>query len=279
MQITDVSQNRTMAAFDMLVPLINTILEEKGLIVFNNWEKCIKVYQGEYVDLGVTVGSPVLEKSVAYKSMATDQVYTGSVPKELHGYPFRVYAFPVKDDDGEVVGNITICKSLRKQERIKELSVNIASDLSQISSAIMQISTGMQEVAAVNSNVCNQVQETNEQMKSTDEILTLLRDIASKTNLLGINAAIEAAHAGEHGRGFGVVAQEIRQLSTTTKEQIEEIKNILDKIQESFDEINGKITCNNSVFQEQAASTEEITASVHALNAIANTLEELSKQF
>lgn len=279
MKITDVSQNAVMTAFDLLVPQINTLLEERALIVFNSREECIKFYPGEFVDLGIKVGSPVLEKSMAYKTMQENKIITGSVPKELHGHPFRIYSFPVEDEDGEVSGNITICKSLRKQDRIKELAENIARDLSQISSAIMQISTGMQEVATVNTDVCNQVQTTYDQMKNTEEILTLLKDIASKTNLLGINAAIEAAHAGEHGRGFGVVAQEIRQLSSTTKEQIEEIKNILDVIQESFNNINCKVTANTSVFQEQAASTEEITASVHTLNATANTLEELSKQF
>jgi len=281
MLITDISQNEVMKAFDRIIPQINALLEEKALIVFNNREHCIKVYPGEYVDLGVKVGSPVLEKSIAYKSMQTGETITGTVPKELHGYPFRVYAFPIRADDnsGEIIGNITICKSLRKQDRIKELSMSINNDIQQISSAISEISNGMQEISTVNNTICTQVQNTYEQMKNTEEILSLLREIASKTNLLGINSSIEAAHAGENGRGFGVVAQEIRQLSNSTKEQIEQIKKILEDIKTSFHNINCKVTDNSAVFEEQTASIEEITASIHTLNDTAITLEELAKEF
>ncbi|APU60094.1 methyl-accepting chemotaxis protein [Clostridium botulinum] len=137
----------------------------------------------------------------------------------------------------------------------------------------------VKNVSLTNSYILENVEKTNNEAKNTDEILEFVKNIANKTNLLGLNAAIEAVRAGESGKGFNVVATEIRKLSKSSAESIKKIENIIKNIQFSVSNITKNINQINVSFKEQASEFEEINATIENLTSTAKSLENISKDY
>lgn len=91
----------------------------------------------------------------------------------------------------------------------------------------------MEKIDLQMKNIHNTITKLSDQNRSIGEITSTVADIADQSNLLAVNAAIEAAKAGEHGRGFSVVAQEIRNLAEQSKKSTAQVKEILNEIQKS----------------------------------------------
>jgi methyl-accepting chemotaxis protein len=113
--------------------------------------------------------------------------------------------------------------------------------------------TGLQEVVT-------DIHEIARESEGLLEINSVMQNIASQTNLLSMNAAIEAAHAGEAGKGFAVVADEIRKLAESSSEQSKTIGNVLKKIKESIDKIT--------------KSTETVTTRFESIDSGVKTVAE-----
>ena len=113
----------------------------------------------------------------------------------------------------------------------------------------------------------------------TDQVIGLIKAVAGQTNMLGLNAAIEAARVGEQGRGFGVVAEEIRKLAASTGESIKKIESTLQTIRDDsrknyeqsrhIDEVMPQIA---QAITQVAGSVQEVNEMARSLNSMADSL-------
>lgn len=137
---------------------------------------------------------------------------------------------------------------------------------------VSQLKEKSDAITVANQSVTDVATELQEKIESAEEITQLIYQVSSQTNLLALNASIEAARAGEAGRGFSVVADEIRNLADNTKQSIDKITELLRGITQLSNQTMQLV--NNSV-QASAAQATYIDDVTNAFASISGVVEEL----
>ncbi|WP_373682296.1 methyl-accepting chemotaxis protein [Pseudomonas chlororaphis] len=140
-------------------------------------------------------------------------------------------------------------------------------------SVIDRTTTSIDHLAADMSTAMTQVEGLAANSEKIGSVLEVIRAIAEQTNLLALNAAIEAARAGEAGRGFAVVADEVRNLARRTQESVEETRQVIEELQSGTQEVVGAM--GNSHRQAQG-SVEQVGQAVTALRQIGDAVTVIS---
>lgn len=155
---------------------------------------------------------------------------------------------------------------------------DLADNSIEMKNSIESMSKGSVDMSDNVSAISEKLIETNNAIEQMTSILDAIEEIASKTNLLALNASIEAARAGESGRGFSVVAENIKTLAENTSDELNHIKNIIDHITDSFGECTDCINLVVSTNESNNNKTNEVINSFEVLSVgISSTRENLVK--
>ncbi|MFC2287527.1 MAG: methyl-accepting chemotaxis protein [Selenomonas sp.] len=133
------------------------------------------------------------------------------------------------------------------------------------------------EITDVQAEITRAAEDTRAQTENTLKMTELIMNISKQTNLLALNASIEAARAGDAGRGFSVVAEEVRKLADSSQEAVGKIVEALGSMEKASANIEEKIKSINLLLEEQAANMKEINTSVVQAKEISGDIEKLSK--
>jgi len=132
---------------------------------------------------------------------------------------------------------------------------------------VVETVDSINELAEAIENAAYTINQLGDETNEVDTILVSISGIADQTNLLALNAAIEAARAGEQGRGFAVVADEVRTLAARTQESTAEIRTMLDKLKSG----------GNNAVEVMSVGHAQAQASVEKANIAKETLQSITE--
>ncbi|MFV3378331.1 methyl-accepting chemotaxis protein [Pseudomonas sp. NY11226] len=154
------------------------------------------------------------------------------------------------------------------------VSASYANDQAGVGAQVVAVSSNaVKSLAAEISNAADAVRKLASESDSISQILKVIRGIAEQTNLLALNAAIEAARAGEQGRGFAVVADEVRALAQKTQRATSEIESLIMLLQQGTQEAVNSINSSQGKAADSVSQSERVS---EALNNIASSVLKIN---
>jgi len=264
-----------------VLPFLNDLSIKDIGVALTDREKYLLYKPGRELDLKVPPGTALKPGSAVARAMCEKRRIAVRVDKSVFGTPYIAVAIPLYDSDGSVIGSAVISETVETQDEIRNLAITLDENINVLASTTEEISAQSQEIAALSNRLVEVTQESQKQVKETNRVLGFIQSIASQTNLLGLNAAIEAARVGDAGRGFGVVAEEIRKLATNSADSIRKIDEVIKVIQRDSDQNLKHLIHVDEVINEIAEAITHVAGAiqqssglVHKLNSVADRLCE-----
>ncbi len=134
--------------------------------------------------------------------------------------------------------------------------------------AILTLTQEIQNSAQTEIELAQKIQQLSRDAEQVKEVLVVIGDIADQTNLLALNAAIEAARAGEHGRGFAVVADEVRKLAERTQKSLQEINATINVIVQSIVDSSERMTSNSKKVESLAEAATTVESKINGMFSV-----------
>lgn len=267
------------AAFDSFAPLLVEMFPEGGMMYITNLKQIIRrhVSTNFHID-NLQVGDPVDGLPLVREVMDKRKQISRELPAEKYGVPVLAVADPIMDEQGSIIGCFGLLIPKTMAASVREMSENLGKGLTEVSAAMEEMTASASEVAHQQELLNNELDKVSKLASEINQVLVFIKEIADETKMLGLNAAIEAARAGDTGRGFGVVAEEIRRLSDQSKETVVEIRDLIQRIEESIKATLKSSAVTLETTQQQAAATEEVNASTEEMTSLAEQLDHLASE-
>ncbi|GAU78981.1 methyl-accepting chemotaxis protein [Fusibacter sp. 3D3] len=268
-------ENLLEAHVAVLANVSNMFQEDFGVAIADK-EKFIAYFPASDIDLKTKTGDRLKPEEALYKTIYSGIAVNEIVPMEIYGVPFRAITYPIKDSNGQIVGGVGISKNIEHLKKIESASADLFVTLEATTDNVMKVNDGMQSLFSMISEVVDVSQLLASSVKESDQIMSLIKKVAKQTNMLGLNAAIEASRAGTHGRGFTVVAEEMRNLALVSADSSEKVSATLLEMNHLITRIVEQMSKIEHVSKEQVIATEDMAAALEEITATSEILTDLT---
>ncbi|MED4910634.1 methyl-accepting chemotaxis protein [Brevibacillus centrosporus] len=257
----------------MAAPILHKAFLFDCMVGVTDREKFLAYYPASDLNLGIKVGDQLRAGSINATAVAENRRVVRKIGKEVYGIPYIAVGYPIVEN-GQVVGCLATGVTTDREDQLRALAENLTGALENIAVHTESLAKEANDLAQASHILSDTAVTMEKKIAETSQINQLIRDISTRSNVLGLNAVLEAARAGAAGRGFSVVAEEIRRLSQTTSTSAKSIFRILDEMNELVGTVTSEMekTMNHSL--QQSTRIQELDAVMQQLRKMAEQLRE-----
>ncbi|WP_433922342.1 methyl-accepting chemotaxis protein [Paenibacillus taichungensis] len=255
------------------MPFVRQMFRDDVSISINDHEKVLYFAEAKSLEIGVNVGDELHEDYKDFKMLINKDTRTvARMPGDLQGRPFDAILIPIKEND-QVVGILGVNYALDNHITLETLISENEATIHALVGGIQQIAAHSEELSATSEEILRNSKKASENSINVTKVTNVIREVSEQTNLLGLNAMIEAARVGDLGSGFGVVASEVRKLSDHTKQAAADIESSLGSVQDSIKHMEQEIGQITTATVDQAGLVNEFMESIEQLSETSANLK------
>lgn len=261
------------------LPYISLILREPASLTVYDHEKVLDVIMTEKFNLGFEKGMKLLDSYQDFAVLKNGREATlSTLPKEVFGVELDTLNVPIFDDHNNVVAVFCVSYDQSNQNQLEDIIQENQDINANLVDMVQHVAAHAEELQATSEQILENTRLAVQNSSQINKVAGFIREISEQTNLLGLNAAIEAARVGEAGAGFGVVASEVRKLSVDAKQATTDIDASLKDVQQVIQQMEVEVSQIAASSQEQANLVASFTDVIEKLNDTGARMKALSEQ-
>lgn len=228
----------------------------------------------------IHIGDEIPKDGLISKTISMRRTMIGEIPEKMYGKALKIIASPFFDDEQpeRVIGTFGMALARDDAHSLRSISDTFTQSLQEICNAVESTAMAASSISQEEQQLSSEILTIKDSYAKINSILQYINEIAAQTKMLGLNAAIEAARAGDIGRGFGVVADEIRKLADVSKSTASQIMTITKEVDEKINIAITRVQESIKSTEEQAAATQEMNASIEELNSMMHEFKRIADE-
>ena len=256
------------------VSIIKELFKEDTSIVIEDNKEILFVSEGETIKPPSKIGDKVERNPVRDKVNQDKKTVHMVLTKENHGVDLKLISIPTKDMNNNVKGILCLTRNTEKESSVRNISKELMTSLVETNNAINEIEDNAEKLSDNVNEILDKVGKTESNINESSRVLDLIKSISRQVNMLGLNASIEAAKAGDNGRGFSVVATEMRKLSKLSTESSKQISAYLEEMKISIESITKSVGNLGEIATSQSDNIEEVSTTIEEITLNSQRLVE-----
>jgi hypothetical protein len=262
-----------------VMPYIRMILREPASLTVYDHEKVLYSVSTDKFNLGFNEGDPLLDGYKNFTALTNgNEASLTHLPAEYYGIELDVLNIPIFDDNHQVVAIFCVSYDQSNQNQLEAIIQENQTINGNLVEMVQHVAAHAEELQATSEQILENTRLAVKNSSQINKVAGFIREISEQTNLLGLNAAIEAARVGEAGAGFGVVATEVRKLSVDAKQATSDIDISLKDVQQVIKQMEVEVSQIAASSQEQATLVSSFTDVIEKLNEAGERMKALSEQ-
>lgn len=263
--------------FFHVLPVVKELIRGDVTMAVCDREKYIFSLINPKIDTGVKAGMALKSGTAVVRAMDEKIVIHMRGDKEKFGVPYIGAAVPIFGEGDEIIGAVAFVESVDLYDAVSEMAASLSEAIGTIAGNSEEVAAQTQEVAAACKSLTQLVQGSGVRVRETGQVLGIIKRVADQTNLLGLNAAIEAARVGVHGRGFAVVADEIRKLADNSACSVSKIAEIIKSVQVDSEVNQRELGRIEEMISQIAQAINDVAESIQTSGAVASKLDSVAE--